>query len=692
MTSVLSLDYETYCDVDIRKVGLDVYTSHPSFEVLMAAYRINNQPLQHWECHEGPIPADLRDALLDPQVLRWAFNSSFERLVSRRGLGIETPIAGWRCSMVLSYMHSFTGGLAAVGEQMSLPVDQQKKKTGARLIKIFCMPHKPTKARPYTRRNWDTDPEEWAEFCEYNKQDVVAEENLRDRLIRYPVLDSEWDFYALDQEINDRGMPVDLDFVKNVKAMSERRTRELLDEMERLTGLANANSVAQLLPWLQGWGYPYDDVRQENVRKALNRVEELWGTADHPVVEVLQRRLWAAKTSVKKASAALLSAGAGDRIRHMYKFAGASRTARFSGALVQPQNLTRTPKLFDPEHDSSRLDCATNMIRRGDYEAFETFVDEPMMVFAGCMRGMFRTRDDEEFHVCDYSSIESVGLAYVSRCERMLDVFRSGRDIYRDFGSRLFKKPYEEITTAERQISKPAVLGCGFRLGPGKLVDGHKTGLLAYAENMGIELTEAESTLAVTTFRETYAEVRQFWYDCETAVQHVIHTHKPYQLGCLRFEWCKPYLLIRLPSGRYIYYYKPQLEARIVKTGRMRRVYQGGVYLGEEEDTYKRTVLTYMGRNQKKNTWERVEAHGGVLTENLVQGLCRDILKVGLTRLWEGGFDIVGHAHDEAIAVSRKGDNYYSWQTMRTIMREPIEWLPGFPLNAAGYSASYYRK
>ena len=196
MPTTLSLDYETYCDVDIRKVGLDVYTSHPSFEVLMAAYRINNEPLQQWECREGPIPAELRDALLDPQVLRWAFNSSFERLVTRRGLGVETPIAGWRCSQVLSYMHAFTGGLASVGAQMSLPIDQQKKNTGARLIKIFCGPQKPTKRHPHTRRNWDTDPEEWDEFLDYNRADVLAEENLRDRLIRYPVLEDEWEFYG----------------------------------------------------------------------------------------------------------------------------------------------------------------------------------------------------------------------------------------------------------------------------------------------------------------------------------------------------------------------------------------------------------------------------------------------------------------------------------------------------------------
>lgn len=688
----LSIDYETYCDLDLRKVGVDVYTSHPSFEVLMAAYRIDHEPLQQWECHERPIPADLQEALLDPQVSRWAFNSSFERLVSRRGLGIETPIKGWRCAQVLSYMHSFVGGLQDVGEQMCLPADVQKRKTGSKLIKLFCMPQRITKRNPHARRNWDTDPVEWDEFLDYNRADVVAEENLRDRLLRYPVLEEEWEFYRLDQEINDKGMPVDLKFIENVKWMSERRKREILDEMEEITGLDNANSTQQLLPWLQGFGYPYGDLRQETVRKALVRAEELWGTDGHPAIEVLQRRLWASKTSVTKAAAALLSVGAGDRIRHMYRFCGASRTARFSGALVQPQNLTRTPKIFDPEHDTSRLDCATDLIRSGDYEGIKLYVAEPMMAFSGCMRGMFRTREEDEFQICDYSSIESVGLAYIAGCEPMLNVFRSGRDIYRDFGSRLFKKPYEEITSAERQISKPAILGCGFRLGPGRIVDGHKTGLLAYAENMGVEMTQDEATLAVKTFRETYREVKQFWYDCEKAVRYALLGGKPYQLGMFRFEWVKPYLLIQLPSSRYIYYYKPQLEERTITTDRLQRKYVKGVYVGDEYETYERTVFTYMGRNQKNNSWERVEAHGGVTTENITQGLCRDILKVGLTRLREAGFDVVGHAHDEAIAISRKGDNYYNWQTMREIMREPIEWLPGFPLNAAGYSSSYYRK
>lgn len=683
--TVLSLDFETRGRLDLRKVGLDAYTADPSFQVLMAAYRIDQEPLQHWEVHERPIPADLRDALLDPNVHKWAFNAAFERVVTKRGLGLDTPYEGWRCGMVLAYMRSFVGGLADVGEQLGVSADKQKDKIGKQLISLFCQPQRITKANRHEWRDWNTDPDRWDQFCEYNKQDLVAEEAIRDRLAPFPTLEDEWAFYCLDQIVNDRGMPVDLDFVRNVKAMSDRRRDELLREMETITGLENANSVSQLLPWLQARGYPYDDIRKESVQKALNRVDELWGGTEAPIVSVLQRRLWAARTSTKKADAALATVGEGSRIRHMYQFAGASRTSRFSGKGVQPQNLARTPKVFE---DISALDCATNLIRRGDYESCSLYVDEPMMMFSGCMRGMFRG----EFHVCDYSSIESVGLAWIARCESMLDVFREKRDIYKDFASRIYKKPYEEITPAERQVAKPGALGCGYRLGPGKTVDGHKTGLLAYAESMGVELSQDEAEKVVKTFRDTYPEVKQLWYDCEEAVQYVIKKRRPYNVGYLCFDMRSPYLVIRLPSGRHLYYYLPRLERRIVATDRVRRVYEKGHFVGEEIETYERVVMTYMGRNQKKNKWERLEAHGGIVVENVTQALCRDILKVGMQRVHADGFNIVGHAHDEIIAISRKGDNYYNWQRMRELMTQPIEWAPGFPLGANGWKGEYYRK
>jgi DNA polymerase len=233
---LISLDYETYSEVDLTKVGLDAYTSHPSFEVLMAAYRIDGGPLQHWQPHERPVPAEFEDALLDPAEQKWGFNSQFERVVTRRGLNIPTPVQGWRCTQVLSYMQSFMGGLAEVGAAIGLPL---KDPEGRRLIRLFTMPQRITRNQPHRRRDWRTDPEDWDKFIHYNMQDVVAEESIAQRLAPYPVLEDEWRLYELDQIVNDRGMPLDLQYARNLVELSDRRRAELVDEMARITGIAN---------------------------------------------------------------------------------------------------------------------------------------------------------------------------------------------------------------------------------------------------------------------------------------------------------------------------------------------------------------------------------------------------------------------------------------------------------------------
>lgn len=693
----LHLDYETRSNVDLRKVGLDVYTlpaNQPA--VLMAAYRINGQRIQHWEAHRGRIPAELREALVDPDVEKWAFNAQFERIITTRVLQIPTPLRNWRCSMCLAYMHSFTGGLAEVGEQVGLPREMLKSKAGDDLIRIFTMPQKLTRNFTHEWRNWITDPELWEEFCGYNQQDVLAEEAIKRRLIAYPVLNDEWDFYELDQLINDRGIPLDWTFVNNIIKMSDRRKAELRDEMSEITRLRNPNSQSQLLLWLQQRGYPHSDLQKETVEKALTL-----GGLDPDAVRVLEMRLWASKTSIGKAEKARRTAGAGSRVRFMYQFAGASRTARFSGRGVQPQNMMRTPKILDPEYDDAKLTVATDLIRRGDYDGIELLIDEPMRAFTGTMRGMFRAPEGYRFVVCDYASVESAGLGWVSGCDRLLSVFREGRDPYRDFGAMFFEKPYDSVTRSERQFCKPATLGCGYRLSAGKVTEeGVKTGLLKYAEGMGVELTPDQAARSVAVFREGYPEIPQFWYDCEYAVKYAMRTGKPYDLGYLRFEMRKPYLLIRLPSGRYIYYYKPQLQWKKFKSTRWKwvsvtRIDANGErcqVLDKEYETYDRLVFSYMGRSQKTTKWQRIDAHGGVTCENIVQALTRDILKVGLQRLHEAGFYIVGHSHDEAIAMTKVGDNYFTLERMQELMSAPIAWAPGFPLKAAGWAGPFYRK
>ena len=584
--------------------------------------------------------------------------------------------------MALAYMRAFTGGLAAVGEQMLLPQDRQKQKTGSKLIRRFCMPQRLTTNQPHRRRDWQTDPTDWELFVDYNKTDVLAEEAVRDRLLPYPIPADEWEFYTLDQRINDRGMPLDRTFATNVSRMSEYRREELLDQMRSLTGLSNPNSQSELLRWLKTQGYPFDDIREGTIKRAL-------ALNLPPVcIKVLEYRQWAARTATKKAATALLSAGEDDRIRHMFQFAGASRTGRWAGRLVQPQNLQRTPKFLDPEKSSERLDNVTNLIRRGDYEIFPLLVEEPMAVFGGTMRGMFRAQPDHRLHVCDYSSIEAVGLAWAARCERMLQIFRDRRDFYRDFGTSLYHKAYDQITGSERQICKSACLGCGYGLGPGKVQeDGSMTGLLAYAANMGVALSPEEAVVAVRAYRDAYPEVVSFWYACGDAAQAVLEDNRAVTVGAFRFAYHKPFLTIRLPSGRLLYYYKPRMEMREVRTGKTR-------WDGEKmvEEIYQRNCLTFMGRNQRSTSWERIVGRGSHLVENIIQALTRDILKVGLQRLDQAGFNIVGHAHDEIIVESRSGDNYYNWETMRDLMTQPIDWLPGFPIGAAGWSGTYYRK
>lgn len=694
---ILHLDYETASDADLTKVGLDVYSSLRSRpRVLMAAYRINDDPLEQWQAHESRFPRDLKDALLDPKCLRWAFNSQFERVITQRVLGIPTPIEGWRCSMCLAYMESFTGQLQDVGEQIGLPLDKLKMKDGKRLIRKFTIPQKVTTNQPHLWRNWVTDEEDWELFSEYNRQDVIAEEAIKKRLLPFPILEDEWNFYHLDQEINDRGIPVDMEFVENVIWMAARRKAELNAQMAEITGLDNPNSVSQLLPWLQDRGYPYDDIRKESVEKTLKRLKagEIGCTTDCKTV--LELRQWSSRTSTSKALTAQKVVGDDGFARFLFQFAGASRTGRFSGRTIQSQNMTRTPKLLDAEETDEKLSFVTDLIRNGDYDGFDLVLTEPMLGFTGCMRSLFRAPEGYVFVTCDLAQIEFIGLGWVAECLRIIDVYLSGRDPYKDFGVDFYKKQYEEINGAERQICKPPVLACGYRLG--------RIGLVIYAENMGVDMTPDEAARAVTIYREKFPEVKDFWTNCEKAIKYVLMTHKPYKLGFVTFEWLKPYMLIRLPSGRCIYYYKPRLEDRIIRTGktvrkrvRSRGNYEDGAPEGqwitiEEEDTYVKKTFTYMGRNQKNAQWERLDGHGGVITENIVQALTRDILKVGLQRVKKVGFNIIHHGHDEIMALVKRGDNYFTLDRMREAMTAPIGWAPGFPLKAAGWVGDFYRK
>lgn len=694
----LALDFETYCDLDLKQVGLDLYSAHPSCEVLMCAYQIDGGPVQHWDRTVEPrMPRDLYRALLDDRYFIWAFNAQFERTILNRILDIWPIMRRWRCSMVLAYMHSFVGTLDRVAYQMGLSQDKVKLATGSKLIKMFCGPQKITRNNPHRRFTSETHPVEWQMFVEYNVQDVVAEQAVKKRLDKpqYPIPDREWQFYALDQRINDRGLPIDRTFVERALAMAINRKEVLLNRMRRKTGLINPGSVPQLLPWLKARGYPFDDLRKDSVKKVLTadagrrsgelkaKKGELFPTLTDECVKVLKLRQQQARTTPTKYAALLKAMGEGNRMRFVFQFAGASRTARFAGRRFQPQNLT-TMRLGGEDHTHlSVITQITDAIREDDEEAVALYKSEPMDALAGLVRSSVRAKKGKKLVVCDLSSIESVVIGWVSGCERLLNVFREGRDAYKDFATELYGISYEEVTSYQRKMAKPATLGAGYRLGGGNIMDGKKTGLWGYAENMGIDMTRKEAHRGVATFRRVYKEIPAMWYALEDAIKTTIRKRTRTKVGPVSFSYAKPYLVCHLPSGRNIYYLKPRVDKRPFR------------YIdkdtGEEVVTMKDTI-SYMGKQQNGNKWIRVYSHGGKFIENIVQAVARDILREGLIIAHKLGFNIVGHVHDEIICEEAVNDNEHGVVQLRAAMIRKIKWARDLPLNAAGHEGKIYRK
>lgn len=695
----LNLDFETYCKLNLKDVGLDLYTAHPSFEILMAAYSIDDGPVLHWDRTANPrMPQDLWDALHDERVEIWAFNAQFERMAMNRGLDIWPTIKRFRCTMVLSYMHSYSGTLDQIVERAGLGEEKQKIAAGKRLMGLFSNPQKITKANDLTRFDSTTHPVEWKMFIEYNKQDVVAEAALKRRLhkTRYAIPQREWDFYALDQEINDRGLPIDKLFVERALAMAETRKNELLTEMREKTGLSNPGSTQQLLPWCQERGYPFYDMQKLSVKKVLTadagrrsgelkeKKGELFPTLTDECREVLLLRLQQSRTTPTKYSALLKSMGIDGRMRFVFQFDGASRTGRFAGRRFQPQNMT-TMRLGgeDWTHESVMAIC-TDAIRRDDFDFVRLLRKEPLDALAGLVRSSVRPKKGKKLVVCDLSSIESVVIGWVSGCERLLNVFREGKDAYKDFATELFKVAYEEVTSKMRKDAKPATLGAGFRLGGGEIRDGKKTGLWGYAENMGIEMTRKDAHKGVAVFRRVYKEIPQTWYALEDAIMRTIRRKEVTWVNDLiRFHYEAPYLVCTLPSGRCIYYLKPQIKKVWFE------------YVDRETGEKKRTLkdqISYMGKQQNGNGWRRIFSHGGKFIENVVQAIARDILREGLMRAKKFGFTIIGHVHDEIICEEDIDSDRYTLANLKACMIKEIKWAFGMPINAAGFEGLFYRK
>lgn len=675
----LHLDYETYSDVDLKVHGLDRYSASPSTEVLMAAYRIGNGPLRQWDATSDGTkpPAELADALTDPHVKKWAFNAQFERVITRRVLGLKTGHKAWRCSMVAAYMLSFTGGLADIAKQLGLPSDKSKMAGGQKLIRLFCTPQKPTANQPLRRLTRHERPKDWQDFLLYNREDVTSEEHLLRKvlpMLRDPRYAWEWDLYGLDQIINDKGLPVSTQFARNALEMAERRQTKIVSEMKKLTGLKNPNSAAQLVPWLRERGYPFSDLQKDTVTKVISGADTWEYDIKEDAYTALKLRQWAARTSTRKHKALVLAADEDKQVlRFLYQFVGAGRTGRWAGRRVQTQNLPRTPKNIE---DDERLMLVSGYIESGDYDALELFVKEPMSALVGTIRSAFKAPDGYYFVVSDLASIETCVIGWLAGCKRLLQVFRDGRDAYKDFATELYSVPYDLVTKAQRTDSKPAVLGAGYRLGGGDMKEGKKTGLWGYAENMGIPLTQAQSKLAVQKYRETYPEIPQLWFAFEDAVAACMATGQEQRVKYVRFQRTGEYLKMILPSGRSIFYHRPMMQQKTWEDGSQRA----------------KLSFTYMGQHQKTGQWIRMENHGGRFTEQSVQGMARDVLAEGIKAAHKEGFDIRGHVHDEIKTIQRIGSNEHNAARLVEIMTRPIAWAPGLPLGAAAWEGPLYRK
>lgn len=685
MADRVHIDYETYGEVSLPNVGVGRYSRHEATEVLMAAWSLNDVKQKQWIPAEGePIPPDLREALRDPHVVKWAWNAPFEINATRNILGIQTPLESWRDTMVLALTCSLPGKLEKAGPVVDLDEDKQKAAKGRRLMKKFSEPRKPTKTDPRDRMFWYDSYTDWMEYLDYNDQDETAERAIYHRLKAYMPPDHEWDLWHLDQRINEAGIPINMAMVGNAIRIYESTLADKLDEMQRITGLSNANSGAQLLPWLQDRGYPFDDLKKGHILRAVEKAGEPGANASgEDYVKVLGLRSETSRTSPKKFHALHRAV---DRragvLRYAFQFAGAARTWRWGGRLFQPQNLPRPMKKLE-----KRLPIHAKNVEVLDAEAFHLVYDAPMDVLASVIRPAAQAPEGYVFIDADLNAIENRVLGWLAECEKILRVFRLGRDPYIDFATYLFGAPYDTLfaeyaagDSNKRTIAKPGVLGCGYMLGPGEervnFQTGEKeaTGLLGYAWNMQVtEFTREQSKLSVDTFRREFEEVKDYWYGIERAAKKCIRSGKRVDFGHVYFDRKGPFMRMGLPSGRHLHYCRPRIEDVKAPWGDIK------------------PTITYESQNDRKQ-WVRESTHPGKITENADQAIARDLLAHGMVLADRRGLDVRLHVHDQIVGLVREDDAERALKVLIECMEEQPSWAKGLPLGSNGFISKVFMK
>lgn len=545
------IDVETSSEVDLPKAGLSRYARHPSTRVRVIAYRLPGEAITRTfdeRDTRGPLtrenlPSDLVSALEDPRVETWAHNCSFERALFRHALGVEIPLESARCTMVWAHSLALPANLGDLGAVMMLSEDQQKLADGKRLIRLFCSPQKATKTKPGGWMGPETHPEEWQAFVDYCARDVDAEVEISRRLARWPMPEIEWSRWHLDQRINERGLPIDLELVRGALDVDETIRADLERRMRETTGVANPNSRAQLLAWLGAQGVDTATLTKQSVRDLLALPQE------DAVASMLRSRLDLAKSSTTKYAAVERAVDTDGRLRGTLQFMGASRTGRWAGRTLQPQNLPQG--VID---DPALMQGAIDLVKARDVGSLDAIFGQPSTILSSLIRAVIRAPEGKTLVAADYASIESIVLAWLAGCSRLLDVFRTGRDVYKDFATALYRIEYADVTKAQRKFAKPATLGCGYMLGA--------KGLVAYAEAMGVPMTLEQAKQCVDTFRASYFEIPILWNALDEAARACIRTGETTVAGKIRFEWSRPFLRMVLPSGRAISYLRPRIVTR----------------------------------------------------------------------------------------------------------------------------------
>lgn len=660
MIKEMSIDLETYSDVDISKCGAYKYAESDNFEILLFGVSIDGGEVQVFDLACGnTIPDDILAALSDDTVTKWAFNANFERICLSNWLkrhhpehfkGYRIPEdpaskyldpSSWKCTMIWSAYMGLPLSLEGVGAVLKL--QDQKMKEGKDLIKYFCCPCKPTKVNGGRTRNLpEHAPDKWKAFKTYNKRDVEVELSIKQKLSKFPVPDFVWDEYHLDQEINDRGIMLDMDIVENAIAFDERSKSELMISMQKITNLDNPNSVVQMKQWLSDHGIEAGSLGKKDVAAMIKNT-------DGDVATALKLRLQLAKSSVKKYQTMQNAVCKDGRAHGMFQFYGANRSGRWAGRLIQLQNL--------PQNHMNDLADARELVRTGDYDTLELLYDDIPDTLSQLIRTAFIARPGYKFVVSDYSAIEARVLAHLAGESWRSKVFAEGKDIYCASASQMFGVPVEKhgINSHLRQKGKIAELALGY---------GGSVGALISMGALDMGLTEDELQPLVDSWRASNPNITAFWWNVDHAVKTAIKIKVPTEVNGIKFLCRSGMLFIKLPSGRTLSYVKPRIG----------------------ENQFGGESVTYEGISSTKK-WERIESYGPKFVENIVQAISRDILMHAIRTL--SHCLIVGHVHDELIIECSQD---VSLQSICEQMGRTPDWISGLLLRADGYETEFYKK